>query len=279
VLTRVHSVQITIVNLLPEIRRVADRVDEFCARHAVPRRCVHETQVVLDEILSNVIHHGFADAATHEIRVKLDLSGNDLLVVIEDDGVPFDPTRAEVVKLTADRARTGGGGLGLAFVRALCDRMTYRRAAGRNFLSLAMRNQGAEPLAERISSLSMSDTRRDETSVLSVEGRLDSANAQAMRTRLEELVVAGARRLAVDLGRVTYISSAGFWALLFAESLAKRKGGGLIVCGLREDLARLVERSGLEQSLRIAATREDALRVLHATQLEDAPAQPIGDAP
>ena len=87
-----------------------------------------------------------------------------------------------------------------------------------------------------------------------------------------------ARYLAVDLGRVTYISSAGFWALLFAESLLKRARGALVLCGLSEDLARLMERSGLVEILRTTATREDALRVLQAAQPEDAPARPIAGA-
>ncbi|MDH4190416.1 MAG: anti-sigma factor antagonist [Betaproteobacteria bacterium] len=261
----VHSAKITIINRLPEIRCVADMVDAFCARHAVPQRLVHEMQVVLDEVLSNVIRHAFTDDAEHEIRVALELSGGDLLAVVEDDGIAFDPTRARVDKLTAERARRGEGGLGITFVRALCDRISYRREATGNSLCVAKRIQSAGSPAERTSSLNMSDVRHGETSVLSVSGRLDTANAHAMKTRLEELIGAGARQLAVDLSLVTYISSAGFWALLFAANLAERAGGGLVVCGLRDDLAQLVERAGLAQILRVAASREAALHALHAS--------------
>jgi two-component sensor histidine kinase len=43
--------------------------------------------VVLDELVSNVIHHGLKDSKEHFIEVSLHRDGHDLVVEVEDDGV------------------------------------------------------------------------------------------------------------------------------------------------------------------------------------------------
>ncbi len=195
-----HSTKITIANRLPEIRRVADVVDAFCARHAVPQRFVHETQIVLDEILSNVIRHAFTDTAEHEICVALDLSGDDLLAAIEDDGMPFDPTLTGV-KLIAGRANTGEGGLGLAFIRALCGRISYRREVGRNHLSVAWRIQGGG-LGDRISPHSPPVAPHEEASGMNTERHPDAANAKTRKAQLDGPITDGGRHVAVALNPI-----------------------------------------------------------------------------
>lgn len=124
---------------LSEIRRATELVDEFKARHGLGDEDANAIHIVLDEILSNVIRHGLAGAESHAIELTLELSGGEIVVEVEDDGVAFDPTQAPAPVLAETLGERKDGGLGVTFVRALTDRIEYQRLGGRNRLVLRRR--------------------------------------------------------------------------------------------------------------------------------------------
>lgn len=119
-----------------ELARVKEGVDRFAAVHGVPPTVLADLQVSLDEVLSNIISHGCADAATHEIVIELRVAEGALHAVIEDDCAPFDPLSVPLVDVEADLSKRAVGGLGIRFIRALNDEVRYERAGNRNRLSL-----------------------------------------------------------------------------------------------------------------------------------------------
>lgn len=131
--------RLVIDSQLSEIRRAAELVDEFKARHGLADEDADAIHVVLDEVLSNSIRHGLAGAASHAIAVTLELSQGEILVEVEDDGVAYDPTHAPAPVLAGSLDERKGGGLGMAFVRGLTDSIEYRRIDGRNRLVLRRR--------------------------------------------------------------------------------------------------------------------------------------------
>ena len=137
--------RLVIASLLSEIRRAAEMVDQFKAAHGLADEDANALHVVLDEVLSNSIRHGLAGAAAHAITVTLELSGGEIRVEVEDDGVAYDPTQvpAPVLEDTLEERKTGG--LGVAYVRALTDSIEYRRIAGRNRLVMRRRVRETSP--------------------------------------------------------------------------------------------------------------------------------------
>ena len=131
--------RLVIDSQLSEIRRATELVDEFKARHGLADEDANAIHVVLDEILSNSIRHGLAGAASHAIAVTLELSGGEIVVEIEDDGVAYDPTQAPAPVLAGTLDERKEGGLGITFVRALTSSIEYRRIDGRNRLVLRRR--------------------------------------------------------------------------------------------------------------------------------------------
>jgi anti-sigma regulatory factor (Ser/Thr protein kinase) len=131
--------RLVIDSQLSEIRRATKLVDEFKAHHGLADNDANAIHVVLDEILSNSIRHGLAGAASHAIAVTLELSGGEIMVEVEDDGVAYDPTQAPAPVLAGTLGERQEGGLGLAFVRQLTDSIEYRRIDGRNRLMLRRR--------------------------------------------------------------------------------------------------------------------------------------------
>ncbi len=128
--------ELVIGNRVPELARVFAAVDEV-ARGRVPAQAADDLKVALDEIVSNVIAHGYTDGAPHEIRVTIALDTARIVALVEDDGVAFDPLAVPPPDLAADAGQRPVGGLGIHLARGLMSDVHYQRVAGRNVLQLA----------------------------------------------------------------------------------------------------------------------------------------------
>lgn len=111
-------------------------VGEYLARHAVANEDASALELALDEILTNQINYGFRDGSAHEILVDIQIDRGRLSVEIRDDGVPFDPLDIAAPDLEAGIEERQIGGLGMHFVKALLDEVSYRRSRGWNVLTL-----------------------------------------------------------------------------------------------------------------------------------------------
>ena len=247
---------------LEEVRRAIDMATEFCALHAIAESDVKAIAVALDEVLSNVISHGLRHCEGREISVSLEYSNETISVAVEDDGAPFDPTLVPEPALAPGLAQRAVGGLGLVFVRALTDSLEYRRASDRNRLLFRRRIAADRAPVKLRAGYRLSDTANGAARVVTVEGRLDSESARLLRDQLQMLIRDSCARLAVDVGQVSYIGSAGIWVLIAAENHAASLGGGLAIFGLNPENKRLFERTGIVGVLRICDTQEEALAKL-----------------
>jgi anti-sigma regulatory factor (Ser/Thr protein kinase) len=131
--------RLVIASQFSEIRRAAALVDEFKVRHALGDEDANAIHVVLDEVLSNSIRHGLAGDGSHAITLTLELAKDEIQVVVEDDGVAYDPTQAAPPVLEGALEERKTGGLGVAFVRSLTDSFEYRRVGKCNRLEMRRR--------------------------------------------------------------------------------------------------------------------------------------------
>ena len=111
-------------------------MDAFGADHKLPNSVIVALNVSLDEILNNIISYGYDDTGRHDIVVRLELRRENVQVVVEDDGRPFNPLEVAPPNLR-DKSREGG--VGLHFVRSLTDDLKYARRDGINQLRLMKR--------------------------------------------------------------------------------------------------------------------------------------------
>ena len=92
----------------------------------------------LDEILSNVVRHGFRDRPGL-IDVTISREGNVVRAEVADDAGPFNPLLAPAPDTSGPLEARTVGGLGIALVRALTDDLRYERRGDRNRLTLTWR--------------------------------------------------------------------------------------------------------------------------------------------
>lgn len=123
------------------VLQALDAFTEFGRSVALPPDHEWRFLVAMDEVLSNVVSHGRHDAA---IDLGFSLTKHMLTVEIADSAEAFNPLSAPAPDLTAPLEGRRPGGLGIAIVRGLMDRVVYERRAGRNRLVLTSRIRGID---------------------------------------------------------------------------------------------------------------------------------------
>ena len=126
-------------NDLAEIARVQHAFDEFAQMHNVPDAARRSTKLVLDELLNNVISHGFEPGRSQYLGVSVEVFPDRLKVTVSDDGPPFNPFSAESPDTTLPLEEREIGSLGVLLVRQLTDASSYARVDGRNIVTLEKR--------------------------------------------------------------------------------------------------------------------------------------------
>ncbi|MDP3676924.1 MAG: ATP-binding protein [Novosphingobium sp.] len=91
--------------------------------------------VVVDELVSNAVRHGVDDGSI-AIELAMAVCGGEVSIVLEDDGVAFDPTQERGFRGPDPET---GGGVGLALVKAWAKGFAYSRENGRNRIELRLR--------------------------------------------------------------------------------------------------------------------------------------------
>ncbi len=126
------ELQVSIPGRLSEVDAVARRVEEFGDAHGLPGPKVYVINLALDELITNVVSYGFGGVAEPEIRITLRIEGGALVLIMDDNGQPFDPTRDMPTDITSPLTERPIGGLGLYLVKSFADRLSYEFADGRN---------------------------------------------------------------------------------------------------------------------------------------------------
>ena len=116
------------------LREASGALDAFGARVGLPAGVAWRLHVALDEVLSNIVRHGAASG----IDLTFQADGRNAVIVVSDDGPPFDPLSRPTPDVRQALETRVPGGLGVSLVRGLMDDVTYART-DRNVLTLRTR--------------------------------------------------------------------------------------------------------------------------------------------
>lgn len=126
------TLDLRIPSELQQIEGVVAQVLAGCAQEAVDARTLGvRFQVALTEALSNAIICGNGEDARKEVRVRVELRDDAVIVEVEDEGQGFDLEACTADPTTPENLEREDG-RGLFLMRALVDRVENFRARGRN---------------------------------------------------------------------------------------------------------------------------------------------------
>ena len=124
---------------LKEIERLNRIVRQFGDLHEVPGRTLYAVNLALDEVVTNIVLHGFDDPTGQEVEARLVAREGVITAEVEDAGRAFNPLDAPAPDLTAPLDERALGGLGIHLVKSLMDRVEYRREGSKNVLTVRKR--------------------------------------------------------------------------------------------------------------------------------------------
>lgn len=117
-----------------EVRTLAE---SFGAATGTDHTTTLRVILVLEELFTNTVTHGYPMDRDGPIWVTLASEGTAITVTYEDAAPAFDPL-AHAPDLAPAPEERAPGGLGLALVRGLCVSASYIRIAGRNRVTLTV---------------------------------------------------------------------------------------------------------------------------------------------
>ena len=144
--------------------------------------------LVLEELFTNTVAHGYPAGSEGSVWVSLDLAGNAIEITYEDAGPPFDPIGGAPAVPRPDEEQTLAG-VGLALVRGLSASARYARDGDRNRVILTVTTgTAARPPPPR------SERGRAAAPCRPQDARLGSSQARLLGRRIPVAPAVGARR-------------------------------------------------------------------------------------
>ena len=131
------SSSLELTNQLSEIGKLTDLLEQLAEAWNLSEDVLFKANLALDEIVSNIIRHGYGASGDHRIRVRIGLERGDLIMEVEDDAPEFNPLDAPEPDTRAPLEERAIGGLGIFLTRKLMDNMSYRRSGDKNILTLS----------------------------------------------------------------------------------------------------------------------------------------------
>jgi anti-sigma regulatory factor (Ser/Thr protein kinase) len=98
----------------------------------------YRAHLAYEELVGNVLRYGGAPAGGIRLGLDIVVEHERLLLVIQDDGPPFDPTTVPDPPVARSVTAARVGGQGIAMVRRAAQRFAYRREGGRNRVELEL---------------------------------------------------------------------------------------------------------------------------------------------
>lgn len=97
--------------------------------------------------------------------------------------------------------------------------------------------------------------------VIELEGEIDIYTAPEFRDVLLQAIDGGARKVVVDVSKVTFMDSTGLGVFVSGEKRIRPLGGLLVIVCRDETIRRIFQITGLADVFTFSETREDALQV------------------
>ncbi len=121
-------------NDISQIQGLRDKWLKFARGNNLSEEIIRDINLALEELVSNIIIHGFEDKNEHEITVGIGIKEEELIVEISDDAKYFNPLEHPEPEIEKPIEERDIGGLGVHIVRNIMDELNYRREHGKNIL-------------------------------------------------------------------------------------------------------------------------------------------------
>jgi serine/threonine-protein kinase RsbW len=129
------AARIELAASLPEVGRLNDWLAGVLAGDGLSPAAADACKLCLNELVANTVLYGYPDGKEGRIVVSVDRQGEAFAVLLEDDGIAFDPLSAPEARPMQGLEDARIGGFGIKLFRESSREARYERSGGRNRLS------------------------------------------------------------------------------------------------------------------------------------------------
>jgi len=111
----------------------------MCAANGVPRKACLRLTLLVEELFTNTVVHGHGADTEAPVDLTFAIQPGSIALTYEDTARAYDPfARVRVPDDSLGVEERPVGGLGVALVAAIAERVEYARVAGKNRISLVI---------------------------------------------------------------------------------------------------------------------------------------------
>lgn len=121
-----------------ELARVGAWIADLSSSNGLSETLTFKLDLCAAEAVTNVIDYAFEDAEDHQIEVQLEVGDQDVTLIVEDNGEPFNPLEVPEPQQADSLAEAQIGGLGVHLYKTYSDTCSYERCDGKNRLSMVL---------------------------------------------------------------------------------------------------------------------------------------------
>ena len=130
---------------LVEMSRLFAWVDALASRYEIAKSTWFAINLCLEEAVSNVIRHGYANQASGSVAVHfVPCRDGNFVFTVEDEGPPFNPLAAPTLPLYEQENEPRIGGHGIRLLSGFADSLEYEPTATGNRLHIRF-SKGISP--------------------------------------------------------------------------------------------------------------------------------------
>ncbi|WCL50499.1 STAS domain-containing protein [Leptospira sp. GIMC2001] len=110
--------------------------------------------------------------------------------------------------------------------------------------------------------LKITETKKNNITILSLSGELDAKTAPDFRTTLDNLIAAGSVKIVCECQELTYVASAGIGVMNAIQKNAMGKSGEMILVGVQKEIRDTMELMYFTKKVRLLGTVDEAIAAL-----------------
>ena len=109
-------------------------IHTFGLCNGIDKKGLKKLEVAAEEAIVNILHYSQAS----EVELKLMREKSQIILLLTDDGIAFDPTEHVPNENVTEERQVGG--LGIHLIRQIVDEMHYERKENKNILRMVKKN-------------------------------------------------------------------------------------------------------------------------------------------
>lgn len=141
--------QLTLESRIAELAKVSNWTQSLASRHAIPENVHFGIDLCLEEVIANVISHGYGGSGDHTLAIMFERPMDGRFVfVVEDNAPPFNPLEAPELPPLDPDGEIRVGGQGIRLLRRFADTLDYEACQHGNRLRIGFFSSGAKQLSK-----------------------------------------------------------------------------------------------------------------------------------